>query len=96
MNNDESALPDNDQLSQLREVRAKAISALGEAFLSIENNDPQERFEGALNLLKYGANGNIANIAFESALAIQDAQTRSDLLSQLINEIAFLEDSLKS
>jgi hypothetical protein len=91
----ENNIQTNDQAISLDSLKQKALSALTNIMSQIDNSNPQLKFDTAMAALKYGPNINLANIALDAALATEDAQTKSDMLMQILAEINFIEDSIK-
>jgi len=87
--------PKDNIIKDLSAVKQRTASELSKIILQIDDNNPQYKFETAMSALKYCVSAEIANIALECALKVEDTQARSEMLMQILSEISYLEDSIK-
>jgi hypothetical protein len=83
----------NDGDANLDSIKTKAIEALTPIIDSLDNMDPERKFDICLTALRYTDNHHLAESALNAAMAIQEKGTKAEALVELINEINYLENA---
>ena len=75
-------------------VKRQALAALAPLLGSLQTN-PERKFEICMSALRFTDDANLAAVALEAALAIEDNGPKAEALVELINEIDYLESNAK-
>jgi hypothetical protein len=73
-------------------VKKRALQALAPLLGSL-NTNPERKFEICMSALRFTDDKNLAEIALEAALSIEDNGPKAEALVELINEIDYLQKS---
>ena len=88
---DSSQTATNDENSNLESIKSRAIEELTPIIDSLDNMDPERKFDICLTAMRYTDNHDLAEPALKAAMAIQEKGTKAEALVELINEINYLE-----
>ena len=78
---------------KLEEVKQRAMQALVPVMKDLDGIDPERRFDICLTAMRYSDDADLAGVALDAALAIEDNGPKAEALVSLINEINYLEQA---
>jgi tellurite resistance protein len=70
-------------------VKKQAVEALAPLIKNLHNVEPARKFEITMNVMRLTNNRELAQSALDAALAIQEEDTKTEALVELIAEIDF-------
>lgn len=82
---------DVDQHELLESVKNRALKELTSVLPQATNFDPEHRFDIYMSVLQSSGDAAMANSALDTALLIEDPSKRAEALSELVDEVAFIE-----
>jgi hypothetical protein len=83
-----------EDIKYLDEMKQKSLSELSEILPTVSDQPPETKFDMAMNLLQYGFDRKLVDMAHSAILEVENPEAKAELLSQLINEINFWKDNL--
>lgn len=84
---------DNEKRQRLDQVRNRALQELTQIMPGAADFSPEKRFDIYMTSLQSSGDVALAESALESALQIENTSQRASALSELVEEVAYIENS---
>lgn len=92
-NNDSNTNRTDNADNLLNEAKQKALDALVPIMNSLDDSDPERKFDLSIKAIRYTDDKKLVNVALNAALKIDDDSARAEALVELINEINYLQQA---